>query len=415
MFPSCFTVSLREVIYALTDALDLVGVDSLHHGKRVAYMATEVIHTLGWDIEAMDDVFAAGMLHDCGVSSTRTHRHLVSEMEWEGASLHCELGARRLAATPPLAYLATTVLYHHHRWEDLIRLPLDDHLRLASNAIFLVDRVDALLSQYPEVLEGNQFAKVRERIHHYSGSLFSPRLIEAFLSLSAAQGFWDRLQGRGYREYFPGWVGRGGEQDLDVASMRRLVNLFSDIVDAKSHFTREHSLRVAELARLIGDKSGLPDSYLDILDLAGHLHDLGKLRVPDEILDKPGPLNSAEWVLMQRHSMDSFHVLRQIRGFAEIAQLAGYHHEQPAGTGYPFHMKGVELGIGPRILSAADVFQALAQDRPYREALAPDKIMEIMQDMAAKDQLDAGIVQLIADNLHDCWLAATRQGFLAAG
>jgi putative nucleotidyltransferase with HDIG domain len=143
----------------------------------------------------------------------------------------------------------------------------------------------------------------------------------------------------------------------------RLGEIFARIVDAKSPFTAEHSVGVARLARYLGERLGLEAGHVDRLEIAALLHDLGKLRVPDEILDKPGRLDARERKIINAHSFETFRILRGIRGFEEIALWAACHHEEPDGSGYP-STSTPPRRLEARILRVADIFQAMVQSAP---------------------------------------------------
>jgi HD-GYP domain-containing protein (c-di-GMP phosphodiesterase class II) len=186
--------------------------------------------------------------------------------------------------------------------------------------------------------------------------------------------------------------------------------MFAHCVDAKSPYTAEHSRGVSRLARALAAWAGLPEGEGQRLELAGLLHDLGKLRVPDEILDKPAPLNDEELAVMERHSFDSGLILGGIRGLEDVAAWAAEHHEAPDGRGYPYRHEDGALGIHSRILAVADVFQALAQDRPYRPSVSPRGILRVLDEGVEGDKLDAGVVALVRGNLAECWdLAHERE------
>lgn len=131
-----------------------------------------------------------------------------------------------------------------------------------------------------------------------------------------------------------------------------------------------------------------------MMEMAGLLHDIGKLRVPDEIIDKPGQLSPAERAVICRHSYDTYRILSRVFPDMPIAHWAACHHENLRGTGYPFGLKGAELELETRILSVADVFQALAQDRPYRPPLDAEAVLVHLGSMAAEGLLDGDIVAL---------------------
>lgn len=399
-------VDLRQAIYALSDALDLVGVNDFFHGKRVGLMAVEMARGMGLDTAWQDELFDTGLLHDCGVSSTAMHRSLVEEMDWSGSQGHCEWGYSLLAGFSHLAHLAPAVLYHHTHWNDFARLDIDPEIARKANLIFLADRVDALAAPHygPELLLHKQ--AIRDTLAGFSGSMFEPYLVEAFLDISRADAFWLILEPRHIQNFLGEMLHHGLPRTLSFPELRQMARLFSHVVDAKSPFTAAHSQGVARLARLLAELDGQDADTRDKLEIAGLMHDLGKLQVPDEILDKPGPLTVSERLIMNRHSFETYQILRRIPGLEEVAAWAAYHHETLDGGGYPYRLRAGGLPRPARLLAVADVFQAMAQNRPYRDSVHPAQILDLLNQRARDGQLDAGAVALVANNLDACWRAA---------
>lgn len=401
---------LRHVIYALSDALDLVGVDDVAHGKRVGIMAAECGKARGLPEAEITFLFDLGMLHDIGVSSTQTHHHLVSEFDWQGSQVHAEIGYGLLRGFAPLSRMAIPVRYHHTRWDKLITLPpseLTAQQAQEANLIFMVDRVDALAAQY--VGSGVLFdhlGEVRDHIQRSSGSYFAPELVDVFMAASEAEAFWLLQEPRSIQNYLYDLLSRAECYQPSFAELKKLALVFSHIVDAKSPFTAYHSLGVSRLARFLAERAGINKENCDKLELAGLLHDLGKLRVPDEILDKPGKLDAHERRIINTHSFETYQILRSIGGFEEIALWAAYHHEEPGGMGYPFRVHEKDLSIEARILRVADIFQAMAQDRPYRAGLAEHEVLGFLKELASKGSLDADIVKLVSENMAQAMAAA---------
>lgn len=402
-----FRINLHQAIYSLSDALDLVGVTHIHHGKRVAYMAAECGRHLGWTGKRLDDLFVAAMLHDCGVSKTIIHSRL-AQLEWENEKDHCEIGAGLLRNCPPLARLADPVRFHHTHWSALKDLNLPLEIKLAANCIYMVDRVDILtlstLKDQSNILLGRD--ATRQTILERRGDWFCEELVDAFMQVSISEAFWFCLESEHINSYTATWVSHDQEREVEFAELRALVHIFSTIVDAKSPFTREHSDGVASLSRYLGERLHLPERSCEMLELAGLLHDLGKLRVPDDFLDKPGKLTPQEYSQVQRHSFDTFNVLKNVHGLEDIALWASQHHERVDGSGYPYHLGKASISLEARIVAVADVFQALAQRRPYREPLPPKEIMAILNEHAAEGKLDKDVVAYVESDLQACWVAA---------
>jgi HD-GYP domain-containing protein (c-di-GMP phosphodiesterase class II) len=402
-----YNVSLHEAIYSLSDALDLVGVTHIHHGKRVAYMATECGKHLDWSGPLLDDLFQAAILHDSGVSRTRVHAKL-AQMEWEHESEHCQQGADLLASTPLLKHLSDTILHHHTHWSVLKELHLSKEVKLRANCIYLVDRVDVQslgwMAREQDILLGKE--EIRNRILERRGDWFCPELVDAFMDISASDAFWFRLESDSVNGYLATWLSHYPDRSMEFDELRSLVHVFSSIVDAKSRFTKQHSDGVASLARHLGELFKLPQETCEMLELVGLLHDIGKLRVPDELLEKPALLDETETIIMRQHCFDTYSILKNIRGLERVSLWALQHHERLDGTGYPNRTKGIDLSFEARIVAVADVFQALAQRRPYRGPLEKDVIMMMLKIQAEAGKLDQQVVVMVEAHLADCWHAA---------
>jgi HD-GYP domain-containing protein (c-di-GMP phosphodiesterase class II) len=402
-----FRVDLTQVTFALSDALDLVGGDITQHGKRVAYIATECVGALGWPRRAMGELFLASVLHDCGVSSTELHRHLLERFELEDPSAHCERGYTLLSEFEPFTGVADIVRRHHTLWEE--RAPADDseQAALSGNAIFLADRVDVFLRGRPmeEILLTRE--EIAGTVEAHSGTHFAPPLTQAFLEISRREAFWLTLEPHHLERYLSGAARSCCSTEISLDQLAHLADIFSRVVDFKSAFTLSHSRGVARLAKLLGELAGLPQEQCRLLEISGLLHDIGKLRVPDRILAKPDRLDHREMAAMRRHPFEGYHILSKIQGLEEVAEWASFHHETPAGDGYPFRLPAERLSLPARIVAVADVVQALAQTRPYRRPLVSEPVLRIIRSMAESKKLDAGLVDLVADNLEACMAAAT--------
>ena len=190
---------------------------------------------------------------------------------------------------------------------------------------------------------------------------------------------------------------------LSVSELRHFALIMAYIVDQKSPFTAKHSEKVGTLARHIAELFGLFKEQCTKIEIAGFLHDIGKLRMPDEILEKPGALTDIDRAIMNQHSYETYEILRHIDGLDDIAYWAAYHHEGLNGSGYPFHPNSKELSVESRILAISDVFQACVQDRPYRDGMPLNEVIDILNKLAKKGKLDKSIVELVQENDQSCF------------
>lgn len=166
-----------------------------------------------------------------------------------------------------------------------------------------------------------------------------------------------------------------------------VICAFSQLLDLKDLNTGIHSTRLAEWGVRIGRELGLGDESLHDLEIAAVLHDVGKIGVPDAILNKPGPLTREERAAMQTHSEYGWRVLHGIPGFARASLFVLHHHEAYDGSGYPGGLRGDEIPIEARIVAIIDAFDAMISSRPYRPGLGVPEAIERLQ-RAAGSQFD---------------------------
>jgi len=168
------------------------------------------------------------------------------------------------------------------------------------------------------------------------------------------------------------------------------------VVDAKSTFTYQHSDRVAAAAESIGAQMGLPEAERVRLRRAGLLHDIGKLAVPNRILDKPDRLTDEEWTVVKTHPYHTYEILKRVPVFREFASDASLHHERLDGRGYHRGLGADALNTHARILCTADVFDALHAKRPYRDAMPMDRVLGILRDSAGTHLCPATVEAICA-------------------
>jgi putative nucleotidyltransferase with HDIG domain len=406
-------IDLRHIIMMIARALDYVGVDDFNHGHRVAYIAYRCAQQLGWSESRQEYIFFAGLLHDCGVSSTSEHMRLLGGMEPEGAESHCVRGAKYLNSSAVLRPFVEPVRYHHTKWDILVDMDIEPAERDSASLLCLADRVDFLRARYMDenhpdsvILHGEHIA---DNVLAHSGTVFNPAYCEAMSELSRIEGFWFSMDQSFIEDAGMSMGGDGSyHMPLDIEEVINVAMTMSKIVDAKSPFTFEHSSKVASIAKELADDLGYSIGTQQQILVAGLLHDVGKLRVPDGILHKPEKLDQNEFSTMKRHAVDTQLALRYCFKDSSIPDWASNHHEKLDGSGYPFHLKGDQLDQPSRIIATADIFQALAQNRPYRGRLTYNEIMEIMQAMVSENKIDGDVLGLIQKRPLDYYHLATE-------
>jgi len=167
---------------------------------------------------------------------------------------------------------------------------------------------------------------------------------------------------------------------------------FVEAIEARDPYTRQHSSRVTELALRIGKEMGCSDEELDLLSFSGNLHDIGKLGVPDSILLKPGPLTGSEFEAIKKHPIIGANIVGHLGLLTAEQKIILHHHERWDGKGYPNGLKGESIPFLSRILSVADVYDAMASDRAYRKKLADEVVFDTIKQ-GAGSQFDGEVVE----------------------
>ena len=188
----------------------------------------------------------------------------------------------------------------------------------------------------------------------------------------------------------------------------RTIHALAMAVEAKDENTHRHLMRVRVYVSELGKIMGLDKPLMQALLTAAYLHDIGKLAVPEYIINKPGKLTPAEFEKMKIHPVVGADILERVHFPYPVVPIVRSHHEAWDGSGYPDGLKGEEIPIGARILTAVDCFDALASDRPYRKAMPIDQAMEFVKSRAGI-QFDANVVKLLADRYLELEVLARRQ------
>lgn len=178
----------------------------------------------------------------------------------------------------------------------------------------------------------------------------------------------------------------------------QLSKLFSAIIDFRSSFTATHSAGVAQCAENIALYMRMDEDDRKGIKAAGYLHDLGKLAIPSEILEKNGRLTSHEYNIMKTHVYYTYVALNTVNGLEEINRWSSYHHERLDGSGYPFHLNAKQLPLGSRIVAVSDIFVALIEERPYKERLSKRQVINIMEGMVKNGGIDGEIMSILKWN-----------------
>ena len=416
---------LGELLGSLSHALDMTEGQPAGHAMRSCWIGQQVGRAIGLNATEMRELYYATLLKDSGSSSNAARvcelfltddlafkrdrkkaglglpslvnfviRHTgvkaglgerlraVLNAVQNGGEIHRELIETRCSRGAQVA----RQLRFGEDVADGIQ-SLDEHWDgsgqpqgLAGKEIPLYSRI-ALLAQVADVLHAGAGPQAtRQEVARRSGRWFDPCIADAFAVLARDPAFWRQLASDDLELRVLEMEPAQQPQPVDDDTLDDIALAFGQIVDAKSPYTAGHSSRVALITEQVSERLGLGPPERRWLRRGALLHDVGKLGVSNQILDKPGKLDPWEWAAVQGHALHTEQILGRISAFGVLARVAGAHHEKLDGTGYPRGLDARHIRLETRIVTTADIFDALTADRPWRPALPTEQALQIMRD-----------------------------------
>ncbi|SDD98885.1 HD-GYP domain-containing protein [Sporomusa acidovorans] len=393
-----FSIHPSNLVSALSIALELSTNGLSKHHWRTALISGRIAEHIGMAEGEQQLVVYAALLHDIGAASNWAEKRKLQRFKVsEDVYWHAEAGYELLKDSQQLGMLADVIRHHHDKWDGSNPTGLAGRdIPIGSRIINLADRLEILLRDNVYIFE--QRPEVLSAIRKLSGITFDPDLVRELHEFARQESFWLDLTNPHYYQNFFRQIDAYGRMVFNIDDIVNIAEIFATIIDRTSRFTGLHSRGVAEVSAFLAQARGYSQDEIKLMKIAGLFHDLGKLSVPNEILEKPERLTDQEFSTIKQHPYYTYRILEQIDGFSLVAEWAAFHHETLDGMGYPFHIAEPSLKLGSRIVSVADVFMALSENRPYRQPLALSEVQKIMQDMANNRKLDSSVV---ADLFHD--------------
>ena len=422
-------LNVSEVIQALSFALDLTEGACPGHAVRTCVIGMRIGLAMGLPEDLLHDLYYALLLKDVGCSSNSSRMCQIvgndeieakqtvkttdwTRTEWQQVKYVVRSAHRQKGLRDRVRGVASMMRHRAETAREMVLLRCNQGAKVVrdlglaqatAGAIYCLDEHwDGL--GYPDGLAGEDIpllarianlAQVFEVFHREFGPAaalevlrkrnrrwFDPGLVVVAMRLEKLGRLTEGLADAAVWKTLAGYQPVSRRILTDSFAIDSICEAFAGVVDAKSPYTYRHSSGVARAAQEIGKCLNLPSKDLVTLRRAGLLHDLGKLGVSNLILDKPAKLTPLEWDAMRQHTHYTFQILTRITGFEGIARVAASHHEKLDGSGYHLGLKGVDLPLVSRILTVADIFDALSSDRPYRKGMDRDEILRTLREEA---------------------------------
>ena len=381
---------LISTLASFSKAGDLSNLTFLAHSERVAHTAFRLGKILTLGQAELHELVLSALLHDIGIMTDKEQLQFADlEPKANQVSPHCHEGHRLLQPTRTFGPFALNVLEHHDYYSA--------DLRLIPAIIHVADRVDILLDKNRYAL--SQVEGLLQYFQGQAGHIFSPDVVDALHGLARIPSFWLDLE---FGQYHFSDDGENFKRLLNLDELEELAQIMTILVDAKSPFTRHHSQGVTNVAGLLATKLHMPKEKVRMIKIAGMLHDIGKLAIPDEILMYPGPLSKQQRIVMKQHTYHSYHLIKGIGpGAKRLARWAAFHHERLNGTGYPFGLSAQDLELEARLMAVADITESLLETRPYRKGMSKEKVRLILYNNVNAGHIDPDLTDLAVAHLDE--------------
>lgn len=393
-------INRNEFVTAFSFALDFLekGIRNnvTNHNKRVSLISVRLGQALGLDERGLFDLSAYAMLHDNGI--THEAYNVMSDNgvdRLEGSVSHCIKGEKNVTAFPFLEKHENVIKFHHEAYDG------SGYFGIQGDAIPLFSRIISLADMVEIAWQGGvDKQEICSNINKLKGVRFSHEICEAFESVARSPGFWLSLDNMfldaELKNNIPIFY-----IELGYPELLRISDIMSEIIDAKSPFTGDHSKGLSKKIGIMADYYGFNEEKKTRLTIAADLHDVGKLVIPNNIIDKPGKLTPAEFDVIKSHTYYTRKVIESVKGFEDICEWASNHHEKLDGTGYPYGFPGSRLSFEDQLMACMDIYQALTEERPYREGLSHEKACELLTGIADKGYISREITADITSYCRD--------------
>lgn len=378
-------VGKDKIILLCAKTLRLYDPRLIDHGERVAFIADMIFRRLpeGNNIDRKSLLLLC-LFHDVGAFKTEEIDRML-QFESVDVHSHSEYGYLFMKYFTPLSRRSEAILYHH---TDAADVPEDFEYAPCAGLIHLADRIDIL------TVTGTPKDKIVARV---SNGRFRPEQVEALAEALERDGLYEALADGSYLDTI---LGDLGALEISFEEALDYLKMLVYTIDFKSKHTLVHSVTTTEISLYLAERCGFDEAEMERVFLGAFMHDVGKLSIPEHILEKPGRLTPEEMDVMKTHVLKSAEIGHDILP-PDVCRIAARHHERINGSGYPDGLEGSELTQAEKIVAVADVFSALLGKRSYKEPFDSAKALPILWDMVDENLLDSRLVDMLTEGCDE--------------
>ncbi|KMT23357.1 HD-GYP domain-containing protein [Clostridium cylindrosporum] len=371
------------------DAPSLSQHKFFNHSKRTCYVSLTLAQSISKDKKFLEEIYIASMLHDIGVCSQLKKSH----EDFDFVKKHTERGYTLMSKLPFSKSVFDAVKYHHENYNGTGPNHLKgDEIPIEAQIIRLADIFEVLYDY--EKPNFTQRGKILKWVTSNENILFSPELVKIFLDVQSKDFFWWDYEMIGFSSYIFDNIIPNKKYPITINELKSIALVFADIIDNKSNFTFKHSQNLAKLVGTVSDYLEYDYEKKTRLEIAALLHDIGKLAVPEAILNKNNSLTDMEFSVIKSHAYYTRIILGKIKGLEDIIDIASNHHEKLDGTGYPLGLSSDDISFESRMMAICDIYDALTSKRPYKDTMSTDETFKILDRMAEEGKVCAKALKI---------------------
>lgn len=377
-------IDKNNVVNIIRNALNLIDSRLIDHGERVAYIIYKILSVENKCTKSeIADIVILAIFHDIGAYKTEEIDNML-EFETKSVWQHSIYGYLFIKNLSPLGELADSILYHHFSFDKLCLV--DSKNKSIASLIHLADRLDVALNK-----KNFDFVKTFVPL---KDKKFEGKYIDLFIMADKKYNIIDKIHNKTYSDEISELI---SDIELSYSQIKQYLEMLVYSIDFRSNVTVTHTITTVSISIEIAKALKMPDVSLKKIYYGSLLHDIGKIAIPLNILEKQGSLNDLEMEVMKSHINLTESILKNYVN-DDILKIASRHHEKIDGSGYPYGLKGDVLSINERIVAVADIISALSGERSYKKEFDKYQIIKILQDMSKENKICPNIVNVVVNN-----------------